>query len=174
MPIQPMPDRSWMPGRSSIASALQFTPAEWHLLVRLPRQVLIAATSAEHDTAKHTVAEGLAGIEAIAAGRASPSRLVRDVVAAIYAEPDDVPVAGELTDPETGIASVLSECRVAAELLADRTPAPDAAAYRAWLSDIATTVCAAARTGGLLGFGGTPVSEAERLFLDELAAALGS
>jgi hypothetical protein len=173
MPIQPMSNRSSMPSRPSVASALHFTPLEWDLLVGLPRQVLIAATAAEHDTPKHTVAEGLAGIEAIAAGRASPSRLVRDVVAAIYAEPlEDSPATGELTDPATGLAGMLAECRAAARLLTDRTPAEDAAAYRGWLAGIATTVCAAARTGGVLGFGGTPVSAAERRFLDELDAAL--
>jgi hypothetical protein len=135
--------------------------------------VLIAATSAERDNAKHTVAEGLAGIEAIAAGRASTSRLVREVVAAIYAEPDeDVPAAEEFSDPDLGIAGVLAECRAVARLLGERVPPLDAAAYRQWLSDIATTVCAAARSGGLLGIGGTAISRAERRFLDELARSL--
>jgi hypothetical protein len=164
MPSQPIP--------SQIPSVL--APQDWALLVKLPRRVLIAATSAERDNAKHTVAEGLAGIEAIAAGRASTSRLVRDVVAAIYAEPDkDVPVAEEFSDPEWGIAGVLAECRAAAGALTDRVPPSDAAAYRQWLSDIATTVCAAARSGGVLGFGGTAVSPAERRFLDELSRSLG-
>jgi hypothetical protein len=171
MPIKPTPDRSRIPGRSSIVSALQFAPAEWDLLVRLPRRVLLAAASI-HDTTRHTVAEGLAGIEAIAAGRTSPSRLVRDIVAAIYAEPDDdLPGPEELTDPPARVAGVLAECRAAGWLLADRTPAADAAAYRGWLSDVAMTVCAAARPFGLGGR--TPVSPAERMFLDELAAALG-
>jgi hypothetical protein len=167
MPIQPKPSRS------PVVSALQFAPAEWDLLARLPRRVLIAATSVEHESTRHTVAEGLAGIEAIAAGRASSSRLVRDVVAAIYAEPDDdAPVAEELADPRAGVAGMLAECRTAARLLADRTPAIDAAAYRGWLSDIAAIVCAAARTGGMSGSGSTAVSTAEQMFLDELAAAL--
>ncbi len=171
MPIKPTPDRSRIPGRSSIVSAVQFAPAEWDLLVRLPRRVLVAAASINDDTTRHTVAEGLAGIEAIAAGRTSPSRLVRDIVAAIYAEPDDLPGAAELTDPPARVAGVLAECRAAGWLLADRTPAPDAAAYRRWLLDIARTVCAAVRAFGLGGR--TPVSPAERMFLDELAAALG-
>src|SRR6266511_1517220 len=137
MPIKPTPDRSRIPGRSSIVSAVQFAPAEWDLLVRLPRRVLVAAASInddttrhtvaeglvvsslmDADTTRHTVAEGLAGIEAIAAGRTSPSRLVRDIVAAIYAEPDDLPGAAELTDPPARVAGVLAECRAAGWLLA--------------------------------------------------------
>jgi hypothetical protein len=178
-----------MPGRSPAAPSFppaaaqraSFTPDDWALLVRLPGRVLIAATSAERDTPKHTVAEGLAGIEAIAAGRASPSRFVRDLVAAIYAEPDhrpsaapadELPSAEEFVDPAAGIAEVLAECRTAAGLLSRRLPPEDADAYRGWLTSIATTVCSAARTGGVLGFGGATVTEAERRFLVELAGAL--
>ena len=152
-----------------------FPAGEWDLLVRLPGRVLVAATSAEPDGARQTVAEGLAGIEAIAAGRASPSRLVREVVAAMYAERDeDAPVAEEFIDAPTEIAGVLAECRAAGRTLADRVPAPDAAAYRGWLLAIAGTVCAAAGTGGLFGPGGEPVSAAEQRFLDELATALAA
>ena len=54
---------------------LPFRRAEWELLVRLPGRVVVAATSAHVDPARRTtVAEGLAGIDAIAAGRASASR----------------------------------------------------------------------------------------------------
>src|ERR1041385_7511416 len=92
-----------MPIQPSVTTALHYTPAEWNLLLRLPAQVLVAATSAEHDSAKHTVAEGIAGIEAIAAGRASPSSLVRDVVTAIYAERDgDAPDASDASDGSDG------------------------------------------------------------------------
>jgi hypothetical protein len=164
MPSQPIPSQT----------PLVLAPHDWALLVKLPRRVLIAATSAERDNAKHTVAEGLAGIEAIAAGRASTSRLVRHVVAAIYAEPDeDAPAAEEFADPDAGIASVLAECRAVARLLSERVPPADAGAYRQWLTDIATTVCAAARSGGVLGFAGTAISPAERRFLDELSRSLG-
>jgi hypothetical protein len=154
-------------------TALPFRRAEWDLLVKLPGRVVVAATSAQADSARHTVLEGLAGIDAIAAGRASASRLVRDVVAAIYQEPDDDrPVAEEFQDRAAGIADVLAGCRSAGRLLAERTGRTDADAYRYWLVAIATRVCHAARTGGLLGVGGAAVSPAERRFLAELSAAL--
>ena len=47
---------------------LAFEPHEWELLVRLPARIMIAATSAEKDSDRRTVDEGLAGINAIAAG----------------------------------------------------------------------------------------------------------
>src|SRR5437762_13482060 len=86
-----------------------FRRAEWELLVKLPGRVVVAATSAQADPPWRTVAEGLAGLDAIAAGRASASRLVRDVVTAIYAETqDDPPVAGNLRERTT---EVLAGCR---------------------------------------------------------------
>ena len=150
-----------------------FTRAEWDRLVKLPGRVVVAATSAQADSARHTVHEGLAGIDAIAAGRASASRLVRDVVAAIYHEPDeDRPVAEEFQDRAAGIAGVLADCRAAGRLLAERADRADGDAYRHWLLAIATRVCRAARTGGLLGIGGAAISPDERRFLNELEAAL--
>ena len=148
-----------------------FRPDEWELLVRLPGQVVVAAPSAEADSPRRTVTEGLAGIEAIAAGRDSASGLVRDVVAEIYHETDTPPAAEEYRDRATGIAGVLETCRQAASVLAVRTAREDADAYRHWIEAIAARVCHASRGGDLLGFGGPPVSEAEWHFLAELAAA---
>ncbi len=145
---------------------------EWELLIRLPGRIVVAATSAEADTPRRTVAEGLAGIDAIAAGRASASRLVRDVVAAIYAESaDDPPVAEEFHDRASGIADVLVACRAVARILAERAVREDRDAYRHWLEAIEARVCRASRTGGLLGLGGQLVSPAEQRFLADLGAA---
>jgi len=144
---------------------LPFRRAEWELLVKLPGRVVVAATSAAHaDPTRRTVAEGLAGIDAIAAGRASASRLVRDIVAAIY---DEAGAAGEYPQPE-----VLDACRTALRLLTERAGRVDADAYRHWLVAIAARVCRAARTGVTLGLGDQPISVAEREFLARLEAAL--
>jgi hypothetical protein len=153
-------------------AAALFRPEEWDLLVKLPGRVVVAATSVETDSARRTIAEGLAGIDAIAAGRASASRLVRDVVAAIYTEStdDDPPADEQFRDRVTGIADVLAACRVAGQLLTERVSRTDADAYRHWIEAIAGRVCHAARSGGSLGLGGAMVSPAERRFLDELAA----
>ena len=165
------PPREPMPGQSSAAGS--FARDEWELLTTLPRRVLIAATSAEADTQRRTVAEGLAGIEAIAAGRSSESALVREVVTAIYAEEDaDAPTAEEFDDRTAGIAQTLAACRHATALLSARGTPSDAAAYRSWLTDVAAAVCGAAKTGGVLGIGGARISVAERRFLDELRDSL--
>ena len=149
-----------------------FTRAEWDLLVRLPGQVVIAATSAEADSPSRTVAEGLAGIDAIAAGLDSANPLVRSVVGAIYAEEDeDAPTAEEFADRAAGLASVITSCRHAGAVLEARCDPADSRAFRDWLTMIAARVCEASRSGGLLGVGGVQISAAERRFLSDMTAA---
>ena len=157
---------------SEQAATWALRDSEWKLLVTLPGRVVIAATSTQADPARRTFVEGLAGLDAIAAGRASASPLVRDVVSAVYHEPDDRPVAEELHEGAAGTAEVLAACRAAGRVLATRVDRANADGYRHWLLAIATRVCHAARTGGVLGVGGAALRPAERRFLDELAAAL--
>jgi hypothetical protein len=134
---------------------------------------MIAATSAEPDSDRRTVAEGLAGIDAIAAGTVSDSDLVRAAVAAIYAEADpDPPTAEQFLDRRAGITEVLVNCRSATTILARRADPADAAAYRQWLQNIAARVCGAARSADSLGIGGSLISDAEREFLVNLDRAL--
>jgi hypothetical protein len=153
-------------GRPGLAQRFrqEYPADEWVLLTRLPRAVLIAATaSAAAGPAGHsgpgpgsgaaspgrrrTVAEGLAGLEALAAGRFSDSDLVRAVVSAIYAETDERPAVGP----------VLGDCRRAAVALAARADPADSAAYRQWVQHVAARVCAGS----------------ERDFLVDLGVALG-
>jgi hypothetical protein len=165
-----------MPRTGSPKTAVDtlFTRAEWDLLVKLPGQVVIAATSAEADSPSRTVAEGLAGLDAIAAGRSSENPLVRRVVATIYAEPDeDTPTAQEFADRAAGLAGVLDACRHAAGVLGRRAEPDDRRAYQEWIFSIADRVCGASRSGGVLGVGGMAVSPAERKFLADMTAAFG-
>jgi hypothetical protein len=141
---------------------LAFEPHEWELLTRLPGRVMIAAASAEPDSDRRTVDEGLAGINAIAAGASSESDLVRAAVAAIYEEADPDPPTAELfRDPVGGMIEVFVSCRAAALVLDSQATPADALAYRQWVESIADKVC-----------GDTPSNPAEREFLHQLTEAL--
>jgi hypothetical protein len=167
MPSQPAAGQ-----RTGSAPPIAFAPDEWDLLTRLPARVMIAATSAEPDSDRRTVAEGLAGIDAIAAGTVSDSDLVRAAVAAIYAEADpDPPTAEQFRDRHAGITEVLVNCRTASAVLARRADPADAAAYKQWLQNIAARVCGASRSGGLFG---ARTSDSEHKFLADLNRALQS
>lgn len=153
MPSQPASGR---PGALAQRVGRDYPHSEWALLTALPRDVLVAATAVRSGRAPRTVADGLAGLDAIAAGRSFDSDLVRAVVAAIYAESGD---AAALPCPVTAVA-VFAECRRAVTALTARADAADSAAYRYWVQHVA-----ARALGGDAG--------PERAFLAGLGAALG-
>jgi hypothetical protein len=140
---------------------------EWELLVTLPRRVLMAAAAAE-EADGHGAAEGIAGIEAIAAGLASPSPLVREVVASIYSESHQEPT--ELLGDGDALQT-LAACRYASELVAARCSAEDADAYRGWLHHIAAVVSGVAQ--GMSGIGASGrIALVESRFLYALGGVL--
>lgn len=152
---------------------LAFEPHEWELLIRLPAKIMIAASAAEPDNERKTVDEGLAGINAIAAGASSDSDLVKATVAAIYAEADpDPPTSKEFDDPVGAMTEVFVSCRAASLVLDSRASRADGQAYRQWVESIADRVCGAAKSGGALRPEATSLSAAEQEFLHQLAEAL--
>jgi hypothetical protein len=191
-----MPRASSTPRHRVPLPASGFTAEEWRLVTKLPAEVMIATISIQDDGPRHgdagaartqrrTVAEGLAGLDAIAAGRGSDSDLVRAVVAAIYAEPEeDRPQEpAHRDDPQALRARVLADCRRVVEILRAGADPADGAAYHHWVRQVAVRVCAASRSGGVLGIAGDRIGSPEGTFgdapepdlgrfLDELGAAL--
>ncbi|MFC0099279.1 hypothetical protein ACFFKH_17355 [Micromonospora marina] len=149
------------PGRRTapVATAA-YSVAEWDLLTDLPGRVLVAAASPGPGRPPRGVAAGLAGLDAVAAGRAFDSDLVRAVVAAIYARHDGVTERDEhLTD----LVDLLAAVRAAVRVLRRRADPADSAAYRQWVESVAARVCRSGRT--------VP-SPADTRFLDRLGGAL--
>jgi hypothetical protein len=103
------------------------------------------------------------------------STLVSAVAAELAEASPDEPLssADDLDHGDLG-AGVLTRCRAIGAVLSARVPPEEAAAFRAWLLDLARGVAEAATEGGLAGLGGDPVSPAERDLLDDLARALAS
>lgn len=160
-----------------VFTELGFTDEEWGLLVGLPQAVLTAASAAESDGTRRTLAENAAGLEAIAEGRESPSRLVTAVAHDVVSRVGDPEAGEELPiiepdDPKAMIADALLRARTASLLLAKKVDEGEAGAYRHWLVNIAEQVVSAAPTGGMLGVGGDVVTDTERRFRDELSHVL--
>jgi hypothetical protein len=127
-------------GAAERAYASSLAPADWTLLVRLPGRLLAAALAVRPEPPQ--VHEGLAGVAAIAAGRVARSRLVREVVGAIYAAAEPTPPPAQAPAPPEAL---LAECAAAGLVLADRVPAGDAAGYREWV--LRAAGCASAGDG---------------------------
>lgn len=163
-----------MPRPSSTSShataASGFAAPEWRLITQLPAEVMVTTVATQDSGGpRYTVAEGLAGLDAIAAGRVSDSDLVRAVVAAIYAEPEP---EADRPFPAADRGQVLADCRRVAEILRSSADPADAAAYCHWVQQVAVRVCRAARSGGVFGLSGERIDPPEQAFLDDLAAAL--
>lgn len=154
-----------------------FSDQEWGLLVGLPQAVAVAASAAEADSRRATIAESEAGLDAIAAGRESGIPLVQNIAEELVARVGD-PEEGEqapvidLPDREAAVTDVLDRARAAAALLAEKADEGEAGAYKHWLVTIAEHVVMAASSGGVLGVGGDLVSESEQRFVDRLSRTL--
>jgi hypothetical protein len=154
-----------------------YSDEEWGLLVGLPQAVIVAASASEPDSTRKTMAEAAAGLEAVAAGRDSGNPLVEQVALRIVEQVGDPEEGAEAPlirpdDVAAEIADVLDRARAATTLLTEKAGDGEAAAYKFWLVGIAEAVVSAASSGGILGIGGTWVSESERRFLDELTDVL--
>jgi hypothetical protein len=155
-----------------------FSKEEWDLLVKVPRWVVRAASASQPDNARRTMIETEAGFLSVAEGRALGSDLVKDIAQdtmGIFDEKRGLPESAGITfdDLDTGMAAVIVQAQAAYGLLQDRAP-DDAATYRRWLLAISDTVIAAARSHGLLGIGGTYVTDLEKGFDRRLEQALGA
>ncbi|MEU1587221.1 hypothetical protein [Micromonospora sp. NPDC005710] len=154
--------------RATPLTTAVYSAAEWDLLTSLPGRVLVAAAAPGPDRTERGVAASLAGLDAVAAGRASDSDLVRAVVATIYARHDGAPPPAErLTD----MVGLLAACRAASRVLRQRADPADSAAYRQWVQSVAARICRAVPGAGAR-LVDPPASPADRRFLDRLGVAL--
>ncbi|KOX05814.1 hypothetical protein ADK66_24500 [Micromonospora sp. NRRL B-16802] len=151
--------------RAAPLTTAVYSAAEWDLLTGLPGRVLVAATAPGPGRPERGVQAGLAGLDAVAAGRGFDSDLVRAVVAAIYARHDGAPAP---TERLTDMVDLLAACRAAVRVLQRRADPADSAAYRQWVQSVAGRVCRAAPAPD-----GVAASPADRRFLDRLGGALG-
>jgi hypothetical protein len=128
------PDRSSRSADTGSARpyACSLAGRDWELLVRLPAHVLAAAL-ATPPGCELAVDRALAGLAAIAAARTRGGPLVREVVAAIFANDDP---AAHAVDAAVSPAEVHAECVAAGRVLAQRIPAGEADGYRRWLRHV--------------------------------------
>ncbi|MEU8259133.1 hypothetical protein AB0C02_00715 [Micromonospora sp. NPDC048999] len=146
--------------RAAPLTTAVYSAAEWDLLTELPGRVLVAAAAPTPGRPPRGVAAGLAGLDAVAAGRGFDSDLVRAVVSAIYARHDG---PADRVDQLTDLVDLLAACRAAVRVLRRRADPADSAVYRQWVESVAARVCRVGDAGA---------SPADRRFLDRLASAL--
>jgi hypothetical protein len=161
----------------SMGSKDNFTTEEWRSLIKAPMLVSYAVAGAAPSGEDGFIQEMSAVADAIIAGgqQASKGSLLEAVVADIMANAQD-----ELRGPTETISvreiksRALDNCRSVAALLQTKASAEESAEYKRWLLAVAQRVAAAAKEGGIFGFGGTQVNESEAATINEIATALGT
>jgi len=164
-----------------MASKTSFTPDEWSRLVGSVMVAGMAVTASDPSGLWGLMKESLSGGWALLEARKDPqaNELVK-AVASDFATPqtrDETRTALQSRFSVKDISEIkvraIEELRAVSSLLDAKAPA-DAPAFKDWLRDIAQKAAEAANEGGFLGFGGVPVSDAEKATLAEIAAALSA
>src|SRR5262249_45049863 len=164
-----------------MADKTSFTKEEWTLLLQSPVIAGMAITAADPSGLWGLMKESLAAGGAMTKAASDPGAnpLVK-AVATDFTTSEGRSAAREgLQEKLSG--SKPSEIKTesvellkqVSTLLAAKAPA-DAGAFKQWLRDISQhTAEAATEGGGLFGFGGVQVSDAEKATLNEISSALG-
>jgi hypothetical protein len=162
-----------------MATKANFAPEEWNRLVGSVMVAGMAVTASDPSGLWGLIKEGLAGGWAMLEARQNPdaNELVK-AVANDFANPDTRSAtrdALQIKFKVNGISEIktkaISELRAVAGLLDTKAP-QDAPAFKHWLREVAQKAAEAANEGGFLGFGGVPVSDAEKATLADIDAAL--
>lgn len=163
-----------------MAGKVSFSSEEWQQLLASVMLSGMAVTAADPSGLWGMLKEGLAAGGALADAKsdAASNQLIAAVVADFGTSEGRVAARDALkakfagSKPAEIKAEAIESLRQTSALLDAKAP-EDAAAFKAWLRDIAGRVAEAAKEGGFLGFGGVRVSEAEQATLAEISGALG-
>jgi hypothetical protein len=163
-----------------MADKNSFTRDEWTLLLESPMIAGMAITAAEPSGLWGTLKESLAGGSALAKATidSGANPLVKAVTADFASSEGRSAARDGLQAKLTGStpAAMKAKCIDALHqisALLDAKAPTDATAFKDWLRQISKHTAEAASEGGLLGFGGVQVSDAEKATLAEISTALG-
>jgi hypothetical protein len=164
-----------------MADKQSFTPAEWSKILESTAVTGMAVTAADPSGLWGMLKEALAGGTMIASIKSDPNAnaLVKAVISDLETKDARQATQEALKKlfagarPSDVVPRSLGALREVSAILAAKAPA-DAPAFKSFLNDLATKVAEATKEGGFLGFGGVPVSEAEKATLAQIAEALGS
>lgn len=156
-----------------------FTPDEWKLLLESVMMAGMAVTAAEPSGLWGLLKESFAAGSQLAAVKTNTAAnpLIKAVAADFETAQGRSTTRDGLSEQLKGKkpAEITAKCietlRQAGAAVDAKAPG-DAAAFKGWLRQISQHVAEAAPEGGFLGFGGVPVSDAEKATLKDISSAL--
>ena len=159
-----------------MSSKDDFTSQEWATLVKAPMMVSYAVMGAAPSGGIGLVKEMKAVADSIMdSGEHAPAgSLIQAVVNQIRTNATDGSRGMQETIPPGEMKNRAIElCREVSQILQSKTTDEEAHSYKLWLLSVGKSVAEAAKEGGFLFFGGTQVSDSEKVALSEVASALG-
>ena len=157
-----------------MASKADFTPEEWKTIVAAAPMVGLAVTCASPNgpwgVMKEMLSMGMAMAEMLQKGSSNP--LIAELAADLKARQTKPEPPQALKDPEQCKESALSHVRDVNDLLKRKVKPEEADEFKKWLLAIGRRVAEASNEGGIFGFGGERVSDAEKNVLRQIAFAL--
>jgi hypothetical protein len=162
-----------------MADKSSFTPDEWKLVLSSPMLAGLAVTMAEPSGIWGMLKESMASARAlIAAGQdAKASPLMKSMLTEMETSTGRSAARDEITadlkgkPPEQVKAAVIDKLAQVGKILDAKAP-NDAPTFKRWLKSVADQVAESASEGGILGFGGTQVSDNEKATVEEVGKAL--
>ena len=162
-----------------MADKSSFTPEEWKLVLSSPMLAGLAVTMAEPSGIWGMLKESMASASAVvAAGRdANASPLMKALLADMETSDGRHIARDEIKEGMSGKSpaeikqQVISKLAQVGKIIDAKAP-QDAPAFKSWLKYVADQVAEAAAEGGVLGFGGTKVTDEEKATITEVGRAL--
>ena len=157
-----------------MASKADFTADEWKIIVAAAPMVGLAVTCASPNgpwgVLKEMLSMGMAMAEMLEKG--SSNTLIAELAADLKARQSKLEPPQGLKDPEQCKEAALKHVRAVNDLLNRKVKGAESDDFKKWLLTIGRRVAEAANEGGIFGFGGQLVSDAEKNVLRQIAFAL--
>jgi hypothetical protein len=157
-----------------MASKTDFTAEEWKTIVAAAPMVGLAVTCASPNgpwgVLKEMLSMGMGMAEMLQNG--SSHQLIADLVADLKARQTKLEPPQGIKDPEQAKELALNHIRAVNEIVNRKAKADEADEFKKWLLAVGQRVAEASNEGGIFGFGGERVSEAEKNMLRQIVFAL--
>jgi hypothetical protein len=159
----------------SMATKADFTEAEWKTIVGTPPMVGLAVAMASPNgpfgVMKEMLSIGMELAHMVKGGSSNP--LLNAIIDDVKARATKPEMPAGASSPAQAKAAALANIKAAAALIDQKAPGAEGVEFKKWLLALANRVAEASTEGGFLGIGGVKVSDAEKVALTEIAAALG-
>lgn len=157
-----------------MARKSDFTLDEWKMIVAAPPMVGLAVACASLNgpwgVMKEMLSMGMAMAEMLQKGASNP--LIADLGTDLKERQTKPESPANLKDPEICTDIALKHIRAVNEILDRKAKGDEGEDFKKWLLEVGKRVAESANEGGIFGFGGERVSEAEKNVLRQIAFAL--